>query len=154
MIKFFKSIRHGRRQEAEQAGFTLLETLVAVAIFTLSILGIMSVLGSGISTTSYAKDKMAAAYLAQEGIECIRNTRDNYFLYTGTTGLDWDDFVSLDMASIGAFCPDSANPQFTRQLSKVVVSSNEMKIFSTVSWTQGSGSYQITFSENLFNWVE
>jgi hypothetical protein len=31
---------------------------------------------------------------------------------------------------------------------------DEVRILSTVSWTQGSGSYSVTFSENLFNWVE
>jgi hypothetical protein len=31
---------------------------------------------------------------------------------------------------------------------------NELKVTSTVTWQQGSGTYSITFSENLYNWVE
>src|SRR3990167_10563893 len=71
-------------------GFTLVETLVAISIFTVSILGLLSVLSGGISDTSYAKKKIIASYLAQEGIEYIRNMRDNYVLYpsNGT----WNNF--------------------------------------------------------------
>ena len=84
--KMIKSLKQKNK------GFTLVETLVAVSIFSLSIITTMSVLGSGISDTGYAKKKMVAGYLAQEGIEYIRNMRDNYVLYTDTTGNDWETF--------------------------------------------------------------
>ena len=57
----------------KNTGFTLVETLVAISIFTISILGMLSVLASSIANTTYAKQKMVATYLAQEGIEYIRN---------------------------------------------------------------------------------
>ena len=72
-------------------GFTLVETLIAISIFTVSLLGIMSVLASGIADTNYAKRKMTATYLAQEGIEYMRNMRDTYVLYPGSS-FDWDKF--------------------------------------------------------------
>lgn len=144
MKLFFKKVNKLGR------GFTLVETLVAVSIFTVSILGLLSVLSQGISDTGYAKKKVAAGYLAQEGIECIRNTRDNYFLYPDSTH-DWGKFVALNVSSIT--CP-TIDSGFTRVLGKTVVNLNEVKITSRVDWTQGSGNYNITFSENLFNWVE
>ena len=67
-------------------GFTLVETLIAISIFTVSLLGIMSVLASGIADTNYAKRKMTATYLAQEGIEYIRNMRDTFVLYPANGG--------------------------------------------------------------------
>ncbi len=132
-------------------GFTLVETLVAISIFSVSILALMSVLASGISNTNYAKRKLAAAYLAQEGIECIRNKRDNYVLYPDSTH-DWSKFVALNVNSIT--CP-SIDSGFTRTISKVGVGASpfdEVKIISDVFWTQGSGTYHIIFSGNLFNW--
>lgn len=135
----------------KNTGFTIIETLVAISIFTTSILVLLAVLTQGISNTSYAKKKIIAGYLAQEGIECIRNTRDNYILYAGHT---WADFKSISVANI--FCPN-INPSFVRTLGIIeVIPSNpdEVKIFSKVEWTQGSGNYNITFSENLFNWVQ
>jgi prepilin-type N-terminal cleavage/methylation domain-containing protein len=62
-------------------GFTLVEVLVSIAIFSMSILGLLSVMASGIINTTYAKNKIIAGYLAQEGIEYMRNIRDNDVLY-------------------------------------------------------------------------
>jgi len=189
-------------------GFTLVETLVAIAIFSVSIIGLMSVLSSGISSTNYAKERMIATYLAQEGIEYMRNMRDTYVLYDATDSqTGWDSFNSkvvpapnnlcasangcyfddqnvdytnhsqsvwknsLSITACNSSCPTllydsstgkygyAASPTttdsgFIRKISIVQPSSNETKISSTVSWTQGSGVYNITFSESLFNWIE
>lgn len=133
-------------------GFTLVETLVSVSIFTVSLLAIMSVLASSIASTNYAKQKMSAAYLAQEGIEHARNIRDNHVLYDASSG--WDNFKN-DPA-VTNYDISSTYPEFVRtvQISPVGAGSDEVKITSTVSWTQGSGNYNVTFSENLFNWIE
>ena len=131
-------------------GFTLVETLVAISIFTVSILGIMSVLASGISETSYAKQKMTASYLAQEGIEYMRNIRDTNVLYSVNGG--WTGFnVAVDSTTL--FPPSDVS--FTRRIQKIPVpgDSNQIKIISTVSWTHSSGAKSVTFSENLFNWA-
>lgn len=66
------------------SGFTLVETLVAISIFTMSVLALLVILGQGISSTSFAKNKIIATYLAQGGVERMRNTRDNYMLYDST----------------------------------------------------------------------
>ena len=73
-------------------GFTLVETLVAISIFTTSILGLMSVLSGSISNTNYVKQKIIATYLAQEGVEYIRSMRDTYVLYSSVNGEDWASF--------------------------------------------------------------
>jgi Tfp pilus assembly protein PilV len=183
-------------------GFTLVETLVAVAIFTVSILSLLVVLSKGISDTSYAKKKMIASYLAEEGIEYVRNMRDTYVLYSADSQTGWNSFnTKLTSASCnstdGCFfddknvsysnqnmpmtdlifqhcaassCPganllyDSSTGRynyvsgtdstFVRVIKVAVVSANETKITSTVYWPQGSGTYSISFSESLFNWVE
>ncbi|MEK7219403.1 MAG: prepilin-type N-terminal cleavage/methylation domain-containing protein, partial [Patescibacteria group bacterium] len=80
--------------QQKHKGFTLIETLIAISIFTVSILALMSVLGQGISNTNYAKQKIIASYLAQEGIEYMRNMRDNDVLYTQITGKNWGSFKS------------------------------------------------------------
>jgi type II secretion system protein I len=71
-------------------GFTLIETLVALVIFATSITALISVTGSGVANTNYAKNKFIASYLAQEGVEMVRNIRDNNWLFGGRT---WADFV-------------------------------------------------------------
>jgi Tfp pilus assembly protein PilV len=184
-------------------GFTLVETLVAVSIFTMSLLGIMSVLASSIADTTYAKQKMTATYLAQEGIEYMRNMRDTNMFFTST----WSDFIAgslkdctlddkcgfnkvngvspysiancsetittvllkgcelfIDSTGLYDSMPDISKDYtdsgFTRTIwmtgadgsSGVSAGDNEVRIYSEVSWTTGSGLHKITFSENLFNW--
>lgn len=206
MIKFL-------REKKINGGFTLVETLVALSIFSVSLLGIMSVLASSISDTRYAKQKIVAQYLAQEGIEYIRNMRDTYVLYTtaippsSSSQTGWDAFNTNlsahsclmvygcyfgdlpDTAFINplqpmigislAACNDptcsnaplfydsttgrygytvtTVNSGFTRKITVTQIGTSpsyETKITSTVYWTQGSGSHNITLSEDLFNWVE
>ncbi|MCX6753269.1 MAG: prepilin-type N-terminal cleavage/methylation domain-containing protein [Candidatus Nomurabacteria bacterium] len=76
--------------EKRNKGFTLVETLVAISIFTISVLGMVSILSNGITDTEYAKDKVIATYLAQEGIEYVRNIRDENILFADSQG--WSNF--------------------------------------------------------------
>lgn len=76
-------------------GFTLVETLVSLFIFSLSITAIIVVSGKGVSDTTIAKNKITAVALAQEGIEMVRNIRDTYALSEATPGAGWTEFVSL-----------------------------------------------------------
>ena len=133
-------------------GFTLVETLVAISIFSMTIVTMMSVLASGIADTTYAKQKTIAEYLAQEGIEYVRNMRDTSVLYNVSgSQAGWDAFKAATK-TYPITNPDFTG--FTRTISMTPITLDEVRIFSTVSWTQGSGNYSITFSEDLFNWIE
>ncbi|MFA6257804.1 MAG: type II secretion system protein [Candidatus Paceibacterota bacterium] len=130
--------------------FTLVETLVSISIFTMSILGLMSILASSISNTNYVKQKITAEYLAQEGIEHARNIRDTHVLYDISLG--WDNFKSDD--SVTDYDSPSGYSNFNREVFLTPISSDEVKITSTVMWNQGSGQKSVTLSANLFNWIE
>lgn len=103
MEKFFRKINrkskmkgftHQNFQKKISGGFTLVETLVAITIFSLTVVATMSFMSQNIPNTEYAKNKIIAIYLSQEGIEYIRNMRDNYVLFTGSTSLDWNSFLN------------------------------------------------------------
>jgi type II secretory pathway pseudopilin PulG len=64
-------------------GFTLVEALVAIMIFTSSILALVVLTGDSIGNVNYVKSKITANYLAQEGLEYIRNVRDTAILEAG-----------------------------------------------------------------------
>jgi len=72
-------------------GFTLVETLVAVAIFATSITGLMSITAGGINDNVFVKNKLIASYLAVEGVELVRNLRDLTILQNPTDG--WNVFL-------------------------------------------------------------
>lgn len=58
-------------------GFTLVETLVAITLLTISIAGPLYIAERSFSAARSARDQTIASYLAQEGIEYIRFIRDN-----------------------------------------------------------------------------
>ena len=61
----------------QKSGFTIIETLVAITIMMIAIAGPLSVASKGLTAAVYARDQMTATYLAQEGLEYIKNSRDN-----------------------------------------------------------------------------
>ena len=57
-------------------GFTLLETLVAIGLFSALIIAPLSIASNGLSAANAGKDRITAVALAQDAIEYIRNVRD------------------------------------------------------------------------------
>ena len=185
-------------------GFTLVEMLVAVSVFTMSILIMIITLAQGISDTSYARQKIIATYLAQEGIEYLRNIRDTSMLYNASSAeAGWADFKDelltsscdqeggcyfnaggLDFGEssqpileilpfsacngVNGACPEfkynsatkeynyatGGNSGFWRKIKIVQITVDEIKVSSTVIWTQKSGTHSVTFSETLYNWIK
>ncbi|MEI6843420.1 MAG: prepilin-type N-terminal cleavage/methylation domain-containing protein [bacterium] len=62
--------------QKRNTGFTLIETLVAISILSISILGTFTAVQTSLQSSGYAKDQVTAFYLAQESIEYLRNKRD------------------------------------------------------------------------------
>ena len=194
-----------KQKNTKNSGFTLVETLLALSIFSISVLSMMIVLSKGISDTDYAQQKIIATYLAQEGIETMRNMRDTYILYSTPVGAGWATFQGrltgancdtlngcfyddrnlvftdplqpitnpsyVPMNGCNANCPallyssttgkynyasGGVSSGFTRKItsSTVGLGLDEVKISSTVSFTHKLATYNITITENLFNWAE
>lgn len=58
-------------------GFTIVESLVAISILVVIIIGATSAIQTGISSYIFSKDQIIAFYLAQEGFEQIRSIRSD-----------------------------------------------------------------------------
>ncbi len=85
------------------SGFTLIETLVSLLIFSVSIAAMIFVTSHGVADATYAKNKLVASYLAQEGIELVRYARDSDVLANKDTG--WGQFVSDISLQYNCFQP-------------------------------------------------
>lgn len=73
-------------------GFTLLETVVALGIIVTTVAGPMSLIVRGVLSSSFSKNKVTAVNLAQEGLELIRQVRENNIIcdqLNGPSSWDW-----------------------------------------------------------------
>ncbi len=177
--------------------------MVALSIFSFSVLAVLVLLGTSISNVGYAEKKMTASYLAEEGIEFMRNMRDTFVLYDPDGAQKgWEKFnTSLNQCIFtnnnpnnpdkkcyfdnqGMFststsiidipytpCNGSCQPMYyeptngygyssgtitdyRRDVFAEQITANETRVFSTVHWQQKSANFSVTFSEDLFNWVQ
>jgi type II secretory pathway pseudopilin PulG len=64
----------------QQAGFSLVETLVAITILMLVIVGPMSISSSTAKGASFASEQVVAFFLAQEGAELAQKARDDIII--------------------------------------------------------------------------
>ncbi len=78
------------RSRIHSRGFTILETLVAIAILIIAITGPLAIVAQSLRSSYFSRDQITAYYLAQEAIEYVRNTRDTFGLdQTSHSGEDW-----------------------------------------------------------------
>ncbi len=84
MIKDQKNII--KRKQAGTKSFTLVETLMAVAVLMIAIAGPLVVANDGLVAALYAKDQSVATLLAQEGMEMVRNVKDQAIYTNQTSG--------------------------------------------------------------------
>ncbi len=160
-------------------GFTLLETLVAVAVLLMALLGPFSIAQQALKNAYYARDQVTAFYLAQEGVEFVRAIRDQNYL----SGAEW--LTGIDACSgvpcivdfpnfTYTVCPQGVCPPvkvsqigglynhvtgtdspFTRSVILTPSASNpdQMVVSVTVSWRSSGVSRVFTIEERLFNWL-
>lgn len=96
-------------KNTKKRGFTILETVVSIAIISLAITGVFSSVRN-IMTSSYrVRDEVRAFYLAREAFDIIRNKRDSNQLArivngTNTHWLTGMSSVATDACYFGRIC--------------------------------------------------
>lgn len=74
------------------SGFTLVETLVAIAVLMITIVGPLYSVNRALQNSYVARDQLIASALGQEGAEYIRGVRDGNYLYNianPSTPVNW-----------------------------------------------------------------
>lgn len=147
----------------------MLESLVAIAVFTVGVSTAVFVITQAISVGSRTRDRVIATHLAQEGIEVIRNVRDRNWLAgrPWTQGIDdltnaclqWDSdydtiscspgtYVMYDSSSM-YYVQTSVPGPFSRSVTTTLVSPEQLKIVSTVTC---GGNCSVSLEEYLYDW--
>lgn len=104
----------------ENKGFTILEVVIALGIITMGILGVFSLVIQNTQVQVTNKNHLIGSMLAQEGIELIRQIKDENYLIPGnvwnTNISDYDDSFIVDYRGRGFIndTPDSINNSATQ----------------------------------------
>lgn len=79
-----------KKYQPLQSGFTLVETLVAILILTLTMGALFTLASGGLFSVRYARNQLVANNLLQETIESVRNDRDTAV----QGGADWNSWLA------------------------------------------------------------
>ena len=161
--------------------FTLVETLVAVMILSIAVVGPMFSSAQNIKLASFSQNQLVAFYLGQEAIEYVRNVRDTNLI---SPSGDWLNGVTVCKEATGCYidvknntvtvcgtsCPKldfngvnytyksggaDGNSIFTRTVKidgTVRVGGDEAKISVFVNWKDKDIPKTMNLQDNIFNW--
>jgi len=179
IFNFQRDLPRSKRSFA--SGFTIIETLIAISILVLAVTGAFSAAHNGMTSALFSKDQITAFYLAQEGIEQIRNLRDR----NGLQGVGWmngianagdpcqfsstcyvDAVNTTHLIACSGTCPNlrintngfysydsGTESKFRREVVMTeVVTNQEIEVKSTIYWSKGLINRSFTATERLFNW--
>jgi prepilin-type N-terminal cleavage/methylation domain-containing protein len=85
--KFNKTIF--KAKGTKQSGFTVLESIIAIAILLIAITGPLVVVSQSLKGSYHSKYEITAYYLAQEAIEYVRWVRDSDVLGPSADSASW-----------------------------------------------------------------
>ena len=163
-----------------KAGFTLIETLVAVTILSAAVAGPMVLSIKSISSASVSQDQLVAFYLGQEVIEYVRNVRDTNLINSSGDWLNGLNDCEIS-GSAGCYIDVIKNPvtvtdcevacsnklkfdgtnynytsvsdtNFIRTVKITRLTADEAQIDVKVEWTGKYGAKTMTLQDNIFNW--
>ncbi len=163
-----------------QSGFTLVEALISIGILAVSVMVPISIVAQSFFAAQASRDQTTAVYLAQEGLEGVRNIRDTNVLSglpwttglngcfgvngcqinvlggtvttCGSSGCDW---LRLDEDDTWQYGYSGSWPVsiFRRHIYITQhVPGREIEVESVVSWQRGLFSKTISSSAFLYNW--
>ena len=153
-------------------GFTLIEVLVASALLILMMTGALVAMNNNLRVATRIRQQLVATNLVQEGLELVRNLRDEDWFFGSPFGtsipagiwrLDWDDAVLTDASAInptlkkdsavGIFSYDSPEETiFTRTIIIIDEPDGHKRVEVDVSWPASTGGKSVNAELHLFDW--
>lgn len=163
-------------------GFTLVEALIAISILIIGILSGFILVTRALYNVSVIQDRLTASFLAQEGIELVRNIRDTNFikrlkgeevlwkngLADGCYTIDASAPLTLKQITC-TFCDNGEfldynqdlnlylynngdRTPFCREIKIETISNEEIRVISFVKWKTKNMNFDLTIEDHLYNW--
>lgn len=144
-----KELSHIKFAGSSIRGYSLAEILVAVSVFLIFIYSLSLIIFNTERQLKHSSNTEKALFLAEEGLEAVRNIRDSGFssVSLGTFGLS----TSSNQWNLGG--ANDTDGFFTRNLNITNVSANQVRVDSQVSWVdQASSNNSVVLSTYITNW--
>lgn len=123
-------------------GLSIPEAIIAIFIILVGISGISEVISKTIPTPGLSSLYLKASYLAQEGIEEIRNIRDGNLINSRS----WNTGITSSRETISPF--------FTREISIEEIGENTILITATVIFPFKGKNYSFSAREYIYQWIK
>jgi hypothetical protein len=150
-------------------GFTLLEVVLASFLLFLFLAGTFSLLSTGVFSLTTMRNRFLAFYLAQEGIEIVKNIRDTNFLQNNPwlsgigTGDKEADYQSSNLSNFlnnylkknnqGFFqYSDGENTIFKRKITISQIDPNKVQVRVEITWSEKGVQKNFTIVDEISNW--
>ncbi len=159
-----------------EKGFSLIEVITAIFILTVGVGGAFSLIYQTLSTVYSVRSELTASFLAQEGVEIVKNLRDCAWLESrtatntswlanlsetpGSWEADYSDFELyrsygsyLRRDSSGFFNYSSGETtNFKREIELDHISSTTVRVLVTVRWHITGRDKELQVVENITDW--
>lgn len=159
-------------------GFTIIEVIAATFVLVIGVVGVFALVNQSLSISNMLSSRLTAVYLAQEGLELMRNVRDYHWLiddnWNGGTaadcGIDYtmvesatpcdpalaSTYLTLDSNGFYSYYIGGKQTNFKRTISsvKTVLTKpwDKLEITVTVSWDERGQTNKFVAKEILYNW--
>ena len=158
-------------------GFSLIEVIAAIFILTVGVGGAFSLIYQTLSAVYTIRSELTASFLAQEGIEIVKNLRDNAWLESrAATSTSWltnlseaggdyeidystqllsraNNSTYLKVNSSGFYNYSSGTQtNFTRNVVLTNISTTTVKVVVNIEWQTGGRDHSLEIVENITNW--
>lgn len=142
--------------------FSMPEVILSVFILSVGLVSVVAVMSGSLRHSLTSRDEIIASGLAQEGIELVRNNRDNDFTVAGHNGfthfganrhcrVDWDDLVTADLTCYGSKNLDDYRLVYSGGLySHTAGGSNKYYRYIYVRFRESAGADRATVRSFVF----
>lgn len=135
-----------------QRGFSTVEVILAATVFAFLTTALVGSFVYGRASTANSGDRDRATYLAEEGLEAVRNIRDA--AYANIPGTDGTYYLgqSGNIWTIGSTPEAAIDGIYTRQVVVASAGVDRKNITVNVSWTNAGVTRQASAVTRLTNW--
>jgi type II secretory pathway pseudopilin PulG len=163
------------KNKTQDKGFSLIEVLISLTVIIFALVGVISLSAISISSIRLNKSKIIAANLTQEGLEIVKNIRDNNWLNYRRQAGNWLDGLTsgnyrvqynqeallafsdlpLKTDSNGFYQYDvGIDTKFRRKITIQKINDDQIKVLIEVNWQEAGRSNLISAEARFYNWLK